>query len=76
MPFINGIDVLEQLRGNANTKDIPVIFFTGSADREVVEKLVGLRPDGYLLKPPNKKKMLSVIERTLYPEMDEEITEV
>ena len=76
MPFINGIDVLEQLRGNANTKDIPVIFFTGSADREVVEKLVGLRPDGYLLKPPNKKKMLSVIERTLYPEMEDEITEV
>ena len=44
MPFMNGIEVLEQLRGNVNTSDIPVIFFTGSADREVVEKLVGLRP--------------------------------
>ncbi len=76
MPFMNGVEVLEQLRGNINTSDIPVIFFTGSADREIVEKLVGLRPDGYLLKPPNKKKMLSVIERTLNPEMDDETAEV
>lgn len=71
MPFTNGIDVLKQLRGNVNTKDIPVIFFTGSSDREVVEKLVVLKPDGYLLKPPNKKKMLSVIERTLFPDIEE-----
>ena len=71
MPFTNGIVVLNQLISNIHTKDIPVIFFTGSADREIVEKLVGLRPDGYLLKPPNKKKMLGIIERTLYPELFE-----
>ncbi len=79
MPFTNGIEVLEQLRENVNTRDIPVIFFTGSSDREVVEKLVGLKPDGYLLKPPNKKKMLAIIERTLNPEsfdQDEDISEV
>lgn len=68
MPFVNGIEVLKQLRNNENTKNIPVIFFTGSSDREVVEKLVGLKPDGYLLKPPNKKRMLGIIERTLFPE--------
>ncbi|MBO5377340.1 MAG: response regulator [Ruminiclostridium sp.] len=71
MPFVNGVEVLNQLRANSNTKDIPIIFFTGSSDREVVEKLVGLKPDGYLLKPPNKKRMLSIIERTLYPELYE-----
>lgn len=76
MPFMNGVEVLEQLRGSISTSDIPIIFFTGSADREIVEKLVGLRPDGYLLKPPNKKKMLSVIERTLNPETEEETAEV
>jgi len=79
MPFTNGIEVLEQLRENVNTRDIPVIFFTGSSDREVVEKLVGLKPDGYLLKPPNKKKMLSIIERTLNPEayeQDDDASEV
>ncbi len=71
MPFSNGVAVLQQLRSDPVTSGIPVIFFTGSADREIVEKLVGMKPDGYLLKPPNKKRMISAIERTLSSESDE-----
>ena len=71
MPFANGIDILRQLRSAPVSADIPVIFFTGSSDREVVEKLVGMKPDGYLLKPPNKKRMISAIEKILNPETDD-----
>ena len=65
MPYTDGEGVLKKLRSKPDTSDIPVIFFTGSADREVVTKLVSLSPDGYLLKPPNREKMINKIEKTL-----------
>ena len=65
MPYTDGEGVLKKLRSNPDTSDIPVIFFTGSAEREVVTKLVSLSPDGYLLKPPNREKMINKIEKTL-----------
>lgn len=67
MPYENGEVILQKLRNNAESKDIPVVFFTGSADREVVTKLVSLNPAGYLLKPPNRQKMIDKILKTLTP---------
>lgn len=65
MPYTNGVEVLQRLRSDVTTKNIPVIFFTGTAEREMVSKLVAERPDGYLLKPPNKDKMIALINKTL-----------
>ncbi len=65
MPIIDGEGVLMRLRERSDTKNIPVIFFTGSADREVVTRLLALNPDGYLLKPPSKEKMIDMIEKVL-----------
>ncbi len=62
MPVTDGREVLLKLRSSANTRNIPVIFFTATADRDTVVKIVELIPDGYILKPPNKQKMISVIE--------------
>lgn len=71
MPYTDGEGVLKKLRSNPDTSDIPVIFFTGSADREVVTKLVSLSPAGYLLKPPNREKMINKIEKTLASDEEE-----
>lgn len=65
MPYVDGEEVLLQLRQRNDTKDIPVIFLTGSADRDVVTKLVNMKPAGYVLKPPNKQKLIDLIEKTL-----------
>ncbi len=65
MPYVDGEEVFLQLKANADTKNIPVIFFTGSADRDVVTKLVNLKPAGYVLKPPNKQRLIELIEKTL-----------
>lgn len=65
MPFTNGVQMLKRLRADPITSDIPVIFFTSSAEREVVSKLVEENPDGYLLKPPSKDKMIAAIRKTL-----------
>lgn len=65
MPYTNGGQVLAKLRSNLQTISIPVIFFTSSAERDVVQKLVQLKPDGYILKPPSREKLIKIIEKTL-----------
>lgn len=79
MPYTNGGQVLAKMRNHPQTMNIPVIFFTSSAEREVVEKLVQLKPDGYILKPPSKEKLIRIIDKTLgligYEEAEEETKE-
>ena len=65
MPIVDGEEVFRLLRGDDKSRDIPVIFLTASADREVVTRLVSLNPEGYMLKPPNKQKMIDMIESIL-----------
>ena len=75
MPYTDGGKVLGKIRSHPQTMNIPVIFFTSSAEREVVEKLLQLKPDGYMLKPPAKEKLIKIIDKTLgikEPENEEE----
>lgn len=65
MPYSDGGQVLAKIRNHPQTMNIPVVFFTASAEREVVEKLLSLKPDGYILKPPSKEKLIKIIEKTL-----------
>ncbi len=65
MPYTNGVETLKRLRADPVSKDIPVVFFTNSAEREIVEKILTANPDGYLLKPPNKDKMIAKINKVL-----------
>ncbi|MCI8484273.1 MAG: response regulator [Lachnospiraceae bacterium] len=50
MPVCDGSQVLEMIRGEKEFTDIPVIFLTGRVDRESVQKVLALKPAGYLLK--------------------------
>ena len=68
MPEMNGEDIIKQLREDEATANIPVLFLTSSANREVVKKLIMLNPDGYMLKPPNKQSMIEHIEEVLHKE--------
>lgn len=54
MPVVNGKQVLEMIRTEVDFESIPVIFLTGKNDKESVASVVGLKPQGYLLKtlPP------------------------
>lgn len=65
MPEENGPQVLERLRNNDKTKDIPVVFLTGVSEREKIEEVLTLKPQGYLLKPVDHKKLESVIANVL-----------
>lgn len=63
MPEENGAQVLEKLRANEKTKDIPVVFLTGINDREKIQKVLSMKPQGYLLKPIEHTKLIQVIEQ-------------
>ncbi len=58
MPVCDGPQVLEMIRAERDFADIPVIFLTGRMDKESVEKVIPLKPAGYLVKrrPPAEIK--------------------
>ena len=65
MPQENGPAVLEKLRASDATKDIPVIFLTGVSESQRIKEALVLKPQGYLLKPVDRKKLLEEIEKCI-----------
>ncbi len=58
MPVTSGPQVLEMLRSDADTRDIPVMFLTGKGDKDSVLSVVELKPAGYFLKNIQKDELL------------------
>ncbi len=50
MPVCKGDQVLEMIRAEEEYADIPVIFLTSRVDKERIEKVLALKPSGYLSK--------------------------
>lgn len=65
MPMENGAEVLGKIRGNANTKDLPVVFLTGVTDRKKIMEVLTMKPQGYLTKPIDMEKLSSTIKGVL-----------
>ena len=57
MPVTSGPQVLEMLRSETTTADIPVMFLTGKNDRESIMKVLELKPADYLLKTIDKQAL-------------------
>ena len=62
MPITDGTKVLEMLRSESDSAEIPVIFLTGKADKETVMKVMSLKPQGYLLKSMRQMDIVSAID--------------
>ena len=65
MPGEKGPDILKKLRENESTKETPVIFLTGVTEREKIAQVLSLKPQGYLLKPIEHEKLITVIKAAL-----------
>ncbi|MGN0155366.1 MAG: response regulator [Lachnospiraceae bacterium] len=63
MPIENGPEVLMKIRENEELANIPVVFLTGITEREKISQALKLKPQGYLLKPIDREKLLGTIER-------------
>ena len=51
MPDIDGFDVCRELKLDATTKDIPIIFITAKIGHEHLERGMSLGAQGYITKP-------------------------
>ncbi len=65
MPIANGPQVLEMLKNDSETGQIPVMFLTGHSDRESVLSVVGLSPADYLLKTITKEDLIKKLKAFL-----------
>lgn len=65
MPDENGPAVLEKLRAGKSTRDIPVVFLTGVAEPEKIREALSLKPQGYILKPVDREKLLDAIHKNI-----------
>lgn len=61
MPGEDGAEVLAKIRRIESLKDTPVVFLTGVTDTSKIRKALANKPDGYLLKPIDKDKLLATI---------------
>ena len=65
MPGINGSQVLQMLRREPSTKNIPVIFLTGVGTAEEVKQVLAMKPDGYILKSTSREQILEYLAEKL-----------
>ncbi len=61
MPVVDGPQVLQMLRQDSHTAHIPVVFLTGVGSKEEVQRVMELKPDGYILKSTTKKDLIDGI---------------
>jgi len=68
MPLMNGIKTLEAIRADRDTKEIPVLFLTASADTETVVEAGRLGVVDYVVKPFMPQELLKRVEKALWKE--------
>ncbi len=62
MPVCDGSQVLEMIRAEEDFADIPVFFLTGRVDKGTVQKVIALKPTGYLVKTQNLSEIKKGID--------------
>lgn len=63
MPYMDGFEVLQNLKRNQNTRDIPVIMLTAKAQDADVFKGWQSGVDCYLTKPFNPMELIAFVKR-------------
>ena len=62
MPVINGKQVLEMIRSESEFSDIPVMFLTSKNDKESIQQVLSLKPEGYILKTTSPEQIVQMID--------------
>ena len=62
MPGLSGPEVLRVLKDEETTKDIPIIFLTGTDDKDSIVKVMSYHPQDYLLKTKGAADILRAVD--------------
>jgi two-component system, response regulator len=62
MPKINGIEVLERVKGDERTKATPVVMLTSSKEDPDIQKCYKLGANSYIVKPVNFENFTQAIK--------------
>jgi len=62
MPVLNGKQVLEMIRSESEFSNIPVMFLTGKNDKESIQQVLSLKPEGYILKSTKPEQIVQMID--------------
>ena len=65
MPYLNGYQVLEQLRADINTAEIPFIFLSAHSCSDKIALATKMGADDYLTKPIKLTQLLITIKSQL-----------
>ena len=65
MDGMDGKSTFEAMKEDDDMKWIPVVFLTSIADRKSIYDVLRSKPDGYILKPPDKEKIRETIEELI-----------
>lgn len=62
LPKVDGLEVLQKIKSDSQTKNIPVVILTSSAEEFDIIKGYNLGVNNYILKPVNFIKMINAIK--------------
>ena len=63
MPGLDGPGIMEKIRSDPETREIPIIYLTAADDPECVNRISRDRPDGYLLRDVRKRELIDALSR-------------
>jgi len=67
MPAGDGFSVAEKLRQSNQTEPIPIIFLTGSPEKNAEERAMQLGARFYIKKPYDPEELLEAVRRAMEP---------
>ena len=65
MPKMDGYQVCKKLKGNPETKDIPIIIFTASGQQDLEKRCMAVGAKGVIMKPFEATELLELVNKLL-----------
>jgi two-component system aerobic respiration control protein ArcA len=65
LPWINGFELATMMKSNEDLRHIPIVFLSGHADREMIQKGFSVGANDYITKPFEVDKVQKTIQTLL-----------